>query len=154
MASIVDRSVTRRASRLLVVVAVLLGLLAMHGVASAHHAVATTNGASHTAAPPVHGPAGEAAHKHPVMPHNAVGGASVNAAVTAPAGPSCDDDCSSVAALCVAVLAGAACALLLARRRAAPQLLTPARRPAPTPAPPVRHARGPDPVRELCVNRT
>jgi hypothetical protein len=73
-------------------------------------------------------------------------------AVAAPAGATCGADCSDVAALCLAVLFGAGLALLLARRRTS--CLSLARTRCRAPAPPVRHARGPDPVKELSVSRT
>lgn len=156
-----DGSAARgRAARALAVLTVVLGLLAMHGVTSAHHAAAPA--ADHAAAPvseellagTVHadGPqhqrhAGSAADAMPAALQGV-------AALTAPAGPSCDDECLSVAMLCVAVLTGAVLALLLARRRHPCLLLAPARRRIRAPAPSVRHARRPDPVRDLCVSRT
>jgi hypothetical protein len=73
--------------------------------------------------------------------------------VSGPTGPGCDDDCTDLAVLCAVVLAGAALLLLLARRRAR-LLATPPRHDRTTSAPPVRQARPPDPVKELCVSRT
>lgn len=137
----------RAATRALAVLAVLLGMLAMHGLASTHHAAAATTAAQHPPAP---------ADSSSVQRH-AAGAAVVhdNADVlAAPDGPACGEDCSDLALLCVAVLTGAALALLMARRRPSPLLVAPARGRAPAPAPPVGHARGPDPVRELCVSRT
>lgn len=141
----------RAATRVLAVLAVLLGLLAMHGLASTHHAAAST--AQHVAQPDT-APAAEAeaaSHHHafamPAALHDAV-------AVAADPGGTCDETCADLAVLCVAVLTGAALALLLARRRPSPLLLAPASPRAPAPAPPIRQARGPDPVRELCVSRT
>ena len=91
------------------------------------------------------------------MQHDAAGAAVVHddADVLAAAGGlACAQNCPDLALLCVAVLTGAALALLMARRRSSPLLVSPARAHGPVPAPPVRHARGPDPVRELCVSRT
>ncbi len=157
-----DKSVTTgRAARLLAVLAVLLGLLAMHGVAGAHHAAAETPAADHAAATVSEQPPAETAHLHdrPAGQHETAvrlvtAGQHAAAAPREPAGPLCHGDCRSVAALCLAVLVGAAVALLLARRRASPPLFAPSRRRATAPAPSVRHVRGPDPVRELCVSRT
>jgi hypothetical protein len=141
----------RAATRALAVLAILLGLLAMHGLASTHHAAAASTPA-HTAQADA-APAGEVvgAHDHAF----AMSAAEHDTTALAPdPGATCDQTCPDLAVLCVAVLTGAALALLLARHRSSPQLLAPATpRPA-APAPPVRHARGPDPVRELCVSRT
>lgn len=137
-----------RAARPLAVLAVLLGLLAMHGLASTDHAAAAS-AAPHAAAT---SPEDDAtAHHHaadkPEAPHDAV-------ALLGSPGAACDETCPDLAMLCLAVLAGAALAMLLARRRSSPGLAAPARPRGPVRAPPVRHARGPDPVRELCVSRT
>lgn len=142
------------AARWLAVLAVLLGLLAMHGLGSPHHAAAAS-GATHAALPAAATSPDDDAHAHhhrhaaakPEVPHDAV-------ALLGSPGASCDGACPDLAMLCVAVLAGAALALLLTRRRSCPALATPARPRDPARAPPVRHARGPDPVRELCVSRT
>ena len=123
----------RAAARVLAVLAVLLGLVAMHGLASTHHAAAATPLEQH-----------EPTQHHAEAPTS-----------SAPASPGCDDDCSGLAVLCVAVLAGAALLARLLTRRRTPLLLTTRRHPhAALRAPPVTHARGPDPVKELCVSRT
>ena len=141
------------AARLLGVFAVLLGLLAMHGLASSHHASASA--AEHTAAaaqphdpawaePPHLAAANVAAAQEPAGP------------VAAPAGPSCDDDCAALVTLCVAVLAATvAVAVVLLRRRCRRCALTASADRA-VPAPPSARAAlpPPDPVRELCVSRT
>jgi len=137
------------AVRVLTLFAVLLGLLAMHGLASSHHAPAA---AGHSASTQSHDPAADghatdvgSAAQPPTEP------------LAPPAGPSCDDECPSVLLiLCVAVLAMAAAlavgvALLRLRRRAvaaarAPTFCVPAHARAAVPPP--------DPVRELCVSRT
>ena len=147
---------TRRAARLLSVLALLLGLLAMHGLTTDHHVTAAASG-SHRAV--VAAAADDEATAHHVGHDSptaltAGDGAAFVQAVTAPAGATCEDDCAEVVALCLAVLAGAVAVLLLAHRRAGPSLLTPSARSAGTSAPPTRWARGPDPVRELCVSRT
>lgn len=144
-----------RVGTLLAVLAVLLGLLGMHALASAHHAAAAP---ADRAAQPAAGPAptraglpehhgGIAAETEPVLQQHA-------AALAATSGQSCDGGCASLVAICVAVLTGAALALLLARRRARPAVAAPPRPPVRALAPPAWHARGPDPVRELCVSRT
>lgn len=144
----------RAATRALAVLAVLLGLLAMHGLASTHHAAAASApSALPHAAQADAAPAAEVdgVHDHAFSTSSAEHDA---VALAADPGATCDQTCPDLAVLCVAVLTGAALALLLARRRSSPLLLAPARPRAPAPAPPVRQARGPDPVRELCVNRT
>ena len=147
--AIMDRTApgARAVSRALAVLVVLLGLLAMHGVDSTHHAAAATTAVQHAAAQHQTAPA-DAPEQHQ---HAAVRTGTQEAA---PAGPGCDEDCPDLTVLCAAVLAGAALALLLARRRTAPLPLAPTRPRAPTLAPPARHARPPDPVKELCVSRT
>lgn len=166
------------------VLAVLLGLLAMHGLASTHHAApaggshgVVSAGTSH-AIVPADAPTHEAVQLPAVqLPAIQLGpiqlravshshGAAVALAtlqdvtthaaavlIDAP-GATCDDDCRPLAVLCVAVLTGAALALLLARTRRTPLLRVVARLRSPVRAPPVRLARGPDPVEELCVSRT
>ena len=140
----------RAAARALAVLAVLLGLLAMHGLASTHHAAAS---ATPHAAQEVNAPAAEVEGAYD---HASAMSAAVHdtAAFAAGPGATCDETCPDIAVLCVAVLTGAALALLLARRRSSPPPLASHRPREPAPAPPVRHARGPDPVRELCVSRT
>lgn len=139
----------RAATRALAVLAVLLGLVAMHGLASTHHAAAATavrGAAQHQAEP--------TAPKHPQ--HAAVPAIEkAAAAVAGPEGPACGDDCTDLAVLCVAVLTGVMLgALLLAGRRAALLPAPPRHGHAALRAPPVRHVRGPDLVKELCVSRT
>jgi hypothetical protein len=144
----------RAATRALAVLAVLLGLLAMHGLASTHHAAGATSAAQHhpaqaaadAAAVPAHQVAG--AEAGPAAPTHGA------ASLAGPGGPTCDGGCPDLAVLCVAVLAGAALALLLARRRSVPLLTAPALRTARALTPAVWHPRGPDPVRELGVSRT
>lgn len=156
MTSMDETAPTGRAARLLAVLAVLLGLLAMHAVASAHHAGAYTEGGDLPAAGPGPAHASGLGHEHGTGGQDMqVAQQDTAPAVAAPTVPSCHDDCPNVAPLCVAVLTGAALALLVARRHASPLLLAPAaRQTASAPLPPARHARGPDPVRELYVSRT
>ena len=157
MTSMAITAARGRGARLLLVLAVLVGLLAMHGLAGAHHAAATPL-IGHAAVPPdesvVTGAtiAIEVGHLHRAVQHTAAGATA--AALAVRQAPSCDDGCGGVVALCVAVLVGAALALLLAHERAPRLLRPPARRRAHGPAPPVRHVQEPDPVRELCVSRT
>lgn len=127
--------------RRLALLAVLLGLLAMHGVAMSHHAQAAAKVAgAHSASEDHHG-AEQIARSQ---------GAD---AVELPS-PVCDRTCqTSVATLCLAVLTVAALGAVGMRRRGSAVTWMPVRRPRP----PV--ARGlvlppPDPVRELCVSRT
>ena len=148
-------------ARLLALLAVLVGLLAMHGLASSHHSPASAAGRPsgpaerHVAAavqapdvplaPARHGEAAGSSAQQPTGP------------LAVPSGSSCATDCvPGLVALCVAVLATAvvvATAVLLrdrARHWGSRPALGTAR--APTAArfdlPP------PDPVRELCVSRT
>ena len=140
---------TRASAHVFAVLAVLLGLLAMHGLASTHHAAAATSAAQTAAVadtPPAHD------HGHGAAPTAAV--QHDRALLTGPGATCDDDDCADLAALCVAVLTGAALALLLARRGSAQPLLAQAPRGAAVRAPPVPPARAPDPVKELCVSRT
>ena len=142
---------TRASAHVFAVLAVLLGLLAMHGLASTHHAAAATSAGQSAAVadtPSVHdhgyhaaAPAGADAVQHD------------RALLTGP-GASCDDDCPDLAVVCVAVLTDAALALLLARRGSAQPHIAQALREAAVNEPPVRSARAPDPVKELCVSRT
>ena len=157
------------AARLLGLLAVVLGLLAMHGLASAHHAAAS-------AAAPVHAPSSSAGHsllppdRDGTHPHHHDGLASpatagpataaglLDVAGAGPAVPGCDDDCpSGLAALCAAVLAAAAAtAWLVGAAARRPAAVAPARG-GPRPRAPAAARRllpGPDPVAELCVSRT
>jgi hypothetical protein len=135
-------------ARLLALLAVLLGLLAMHGLASTHHPVAapTTAAAGPVApAPSQHGHHAPAATAADITS----GGAQVLPV------PSCHDECPNVVALlCVGILTSGLAAAALARRRTLQQLrdLPPVRARAPAGA----RAFGsrPDPVAELCVSRT
>lgn len=141
----------RRLARLLAVVGVLLGLLAMHGLASSHHASAAALGASDSAA--VH--AGHAAGVHASSDHaTAVHAAAAHAA---DAGSSCDGDCAlDLATLCLAVLSAglAAVAAAVAGGRSRPHPVRTGHHTAlPSPGPPLR-LRPPDPVRDLCISRT
>ena len=136
----------RAVLRALAVLVVVLGLLAMHGIAGTHHAAAAATPAAHGAVQ--HQAAPQAAHQHAA--HRAVEDADV---LAAPDRSSCDD-CWDIGALCVAVLAGAALAMLLAHRRSSPLLRAVARPRGPTRAPPGRLVPGPDPVKEICVSRT
>lgn len=136
----------RAAQRALAVLAVLLGLLAMHGLASTHHAAAAST-PPHTGAAVLAGDAGAGVH-------HAFAGQADTGALMGTSGASCDQNCPDLGVLCLAVLTGVAAALLLARRRAGPVLPARAWQAGRAVAPPVRHARGPDPVRELCVSRT
>ncbi len=146
MTSMGGTAVRTRAAYPLAVLGVLLGLLAMHGLASAHHAAASS---ARLVTQDVPDPA---AHHHGSAV--ALSAAARDVVLAAPARPACDQDCPAVVVLCLAVLTGAALALLLAGRRSRALPLPPARRTAGALPRPARHARGPDPVRELCISRT
>lgn len=149
----------RAASRLLSLLAVLLGLLAMHGLASTHHAVAT--------GVPVHVLAPAHVSDEPTLGHSVTtthGPDAVNRAtvlftgslLTGPPGPGCDDDClRGMAAVCAAVLAAAAAAAVLTQAAGRRPLL-PARSRSTSHACVVQRRLLPklDPVSELCVSRT
>lgn len=155
------------AARLLALLAVVLGLLGMHGLASTHHA----------AAAPGHAPSAVAAFAdQSVMPEDraapqqhdhaaararavtAIAGSVLGEAVIGPAVPGCEDDCpNGLAVLCAAVLAAAAATAWLiaatARRRvpAARDRVGPLTR---TSARARRLIARLDPVAQLCVSRT
>lgn len=153
-----DTAAGGRAMRLFAVLAILVGLLAMHGVASAHHAAAATPAAGHSVLPAASSPTDEPTgpqHHHgtPVAQTTAMIPPD-GALLAAPAGPACQDDCPGVVAICLTVQTGVPLALLLAERRACPVLTALVPLPARASSPPVRQARGPDPVRELCISRT
>lgn len=143
--------------RAVALLALVVGLLAMHGVAGAHHAAAavpTHATSSHAAAPTEHG----ATHGYDEGPvDHALVAAGVPVALPAAGVPSCGDECyqPGVATLCVAVLAITALAVaagLVARSRtsASPASRRPrARAPVVLRLPPRL-----DPVAELCVSRT
>ena len=156
----------RGAARLLALLAVVLGLLGMHGLASTHHPVAATLGhaLSAVAERPVMllDRAGPRQHDHAAsgaLLHGASGASRLGEAAAGPAVPACEDNCrSGVALLCAAIIATAAAAtawLIAAtsRRRvpAAPAYGDPRAR-----APGAARWLPPnlDPVAELCVSRT
>ncbi|MDP3714337.1 MAG: hypothetical protein Q8R60_17840 [Mycobacteriales bacterium] len=137
-----------RLGRAVALLALVVGLLAMHGVAGAHHAAAEApshTSTVHAAVPTEHG----AAHVDPVP-------AGAPVAFPTPSSPDCGDDCEpGVATLCVAVLAVTAIAVaagLVARSRTGTSLASErprARAPVVLRLPPRL-----DPVAELCVSRT
>ena len=144
-------------ARLLALFAVLVGLLAMHGLASSHHSPAAA--AEHPSGPAqLHSAA--AVQAHAPAHHGAAATGSPDQQPTgplaAPSGPSCDTDCiTGLVALCVAVLAAAVIATaVLLRHRARPWGSRPARGTARAPTAARLDPPSPDPVRELCVSRT
>ena len=156
-------------ARLLALFAVLVGLLAMHGLASSHHSPAT---AAERPAGPAQRHSAAAVQAHDVQAHDvrahdvphasAHHGASAAGSpaqqptgpLAAPSGPSCDTDCIT-GPLCVAVLAAAVIATaVLLRHRARPWGSRPARGTARAPTAARLYPPPPDPVRELCVSRT
>lgn len=144
----------RAATRAMALLAVLVGLLAMHGLASTHHAAAATAGPQHAAVQHHAVPAALQHDRHVALAQDAAAVGSAVPAVAAPASTECDDACADLTVLCVAVLAGAALLLLLLRRRAARPVGGHAHVRAAPRAPPLRPAQPPDPVTELCVSRT
>ena len=161
------------AVRLLGLLAVVLGLLAMHGLASAHHAAA----APPVHAPPVHAPSAAAdhslllpqdlagTHRHdhgapgsPAAAGTATAAGLLDVAGAGPAVPGCGDDCpSGLAVLCAAVIAAAAATAWLVAATARRRVLAAPARGGPRPRAPDAARRllpGPDPVAELCVSRT
>lgn len=160
------------AARLLALLAVVLGLLAMHGLVSSHHGAAAVPG--HVAGMAVADEHAEGAPSgaeldpgSPAAVHTAARtAAATTQALPGPgsAGPdrsSCDGDCPQEwAAACVVALAaaaGAAAALALAHAAARRPVLP--TRPGGglrlrAPAPPQQLRTSPDPVAELCVSRT
>ena len=144
-----------RAWRLLGVLALLLGLLALHGLVSGHHAPLTP-GAT------VLGSAGHASAGHASAGHASAAHASAaHAGATALAELLHDLGCTGCphhtgAVLCLAVLSAglALLALLLARHARTRSLPAPPERlPLLRDGPPL-HLRPPDLVRQLCVSRT
>lgn len=141
-------------TRLLALFAVLVGLLAMHGVASSHHSPAS--------AAERHSAAAVQAHDVPHAPaHHGVAAAGSpveqpTGPLAAPGGPRCDTDCATgLMALCVAVLVAAVVATaVLLRHRAYPWGSRPALDTARAPTGDRLAPPPPDPVRELCVSRT
>ena len=167
----VDRALrTGRAApaRLLALFVVLVGLLAMHGLASSHHGAATAaerpagSAERHAAATVTnhHSAAAVRAHDLPHAPahHGAATAGSLaqqpTGPLASPSGPPCDTDCVT-GPLCVAVLAAAVIApAVLLRHRARPWGTRPARGTARAPTAARLYPPPPDPVRELCVSRT
>ncbi len=150
MQAVTDDQRSARAARVIAVLAVLFGLLAMHGIASAHHAQAT--GPEQGAVAQQHGPEAPSHHEaaKPLI-------AAQEAGEVAPADLPCDGECpSGLATLCLAIVAtavalalgvslGRATGRVVVARPAAVVRAPGSARPAPPP---------PDPVRELCVSRT
>jgi hypothetical protein len=136
------QAVSVRSARGLAALAVIAGVLAMHGLATAHHG---------TSAAPLTPAVMAVAHAAEGHPHASAG------AVTASASHDCDLLCQSgehgLALLCAAVLLTAAASVLVLRQRTGllPRTTGPptAARPRAT-APP----RSFDLVAELCISRT
>ena len=133
-----------RVPRALAVLAVLLGVLAMHGLATSHHGAATA-------------PFATAALTAVENDGHAHADAATAVADVVPAGHDCDGACQggehALALLCLAVLLAAGLGVLVLRQRTGPlpaRTGSPQRMRARAPAPP----RSFDPVTELCVSRT
>lgn len=159
------------AARLLGLLAVLLGLLAVHGLAGGHHAAAAsplTPAVAHAAAWAAHDDGdGRAGHGHAhdlsaaaaadrPAESGTTGHVAWSAAPALPEPAACDGDCrTDVALVCLAVLATAGAVALLAaacRRRARPRLVR--HRAAGLLPPQGSPPAAPDPVEDLCVSRT
>ena len=155
--------------RLLALFAVLVGLLAMHGLASSHHSHATAAerpagpAEGHVAATVVNHHIAAALQAHDVPHAPAHDGAAAGSPaqqptspLAAPSGPSCDTDCvTGRVALCLAVVAAAVIATaVLLSHRARPWGSRPALGTARAPTAARLAPPPPDPVRELCVSRT
>lgn len=141
-----------RAARLLAVLALLLGLLAMHGLVGGHHApLAAVTASAALGQPPDAAAAPAGQHGH-AAPHTATASPASLSSLAA----GCPD-CAGhgLAVLCLAVLSAGLTLLvgLLARRARAAGLA--ALRPAALlrGGPPL-HLRPPDLVAQLCVCRT
>lgn len=157
---VVEAGIFGRAQRVLAVLAVTLGVLAMHGLAGGHHGAVPTLPSVTAAAAVLEQHAAGAAHAAGHAGHRALdAGASVAAAAPLPGlADRCDGDCSEhpsgLLLLCAAVLLAAAglLALRLARRTwrtlpttGPPQLW------GPRATAPLRRL---DPVADLCISRT
>ena len=142
--------------RVLTLLAVLLGLLAMHGVASTHHASAAA--AEPPAAAQPHELPQAVPHHQAVSHHQAVTAAAQQPSPlqAGPTTPSCDQDCQgALVALCVAVLAvAAALAVAVVLRPHRGVVAAPTVSSADAPASARAALPPPDPVRELCISRT
>lgn len=167
-----------RLGRAVALLALVVGLLAMHGVAGAHHAAAgtETHGTAHATsahATSAHATSAHATSGHVAAPTehgtdhathgydgsrvgHALTAAGVLVALPASGFPGCDDDCEpGVATLCVAVLAVTAIAVaagLAARSRTS--TLQASERPRARAPVVLRLPPRLDPVAELCVSRT
>lgn len=149
-----ERVGSGRAARLLAGLAVVVGLLAMHGTVGAHHGPADPPGPAATAREAMPPAVMPPAVMPPAVMTTAVMTTPVDVLAASPALPACSAGCGPMTALCLAVLAAAGLAVAHALRgTAAPRALGPGplARVRPSTA---RRARGPDPVRELCISRT
>lgn len=151
-----DTGIGGRARRVIAVLAIAVGVLAMHGLASGHHGAVPALTAT-TAAVEQH--AAGAAHAAEHAGHQALAaGATAAAPLHDVLAGGCDGDCgehpSGLALLCAAVLLAAAGAMVLglAKRtwRTVPSTGPPERARTSTSAP----LRRLDPVADLCISRT
>ena len=149
------------AARLLALLAVVLGLLAMHGLASTHHAAASPvklQPATAGVGVPLQPQERAGSHQHESVVSGARTAALSGKALALPV-PACGDECpSDVAVLCAAVVAVAAAtawrlAAAAARQRVPACPAHGASQPR-APAAARRRSTGPDLVSELCVSRT
>ena len=151
----------RAAARLLSMLAVVLGLLAMHGLASTHHAAAASSHAWNATAEIGFQPqdlTGTQRHDHRATDAPAAALALLDGTAAGPVAPACGDDCTSgLAVLCAAVVAAAAVIAWLVTATARRAVLSAPARVGARPRAPDAARRllpGPDPVAELCVSRT
>ncbi len=138
-------------ARLLAMAAVLVGLLAMHGLASTHH------GAAARAHAPLGAPIDEqvgAGHSHTAAaPLSTM--ASLPSSVASASLPACDGHCPiGLGVMCLAVLTVAAAAGAAAPARRATGPVRPRALRAASAAAPRHPLRLLDPVADLCVSRT
>ena len=141
--------------RVLTLLAVLLGLLAMHGLATSHHAPAAAAERSAVGAPMDDAVSGAGHHGA----DDVAAAPQATRPQAAPTGPSCHGDCpSALVTLCLAVLATgslvAAVVLLRRGRLCGTAVVAAATRAVAMPASARTAFAPPDPVRELCVSRT
>lgn len=149
-----DAGIGGRTRRVFAVLAVAVGVLAMHGLAGGHHGavpVLTPLSPVGSAAHEHSAPAGGAGHELLAGPLTAT--APLHGLVGACAGD-CDDHPSGLLLLCVAVLLAAGLALILGLARRTWRTV-PATGPPPAPQPRTKASlRRLDLVADLCVSRT
>lgn len=150
-----DAGLGSRAARVLAVLAILLGVLAMHGLAGGHHGTVPVAGgaaAATTGHPSAHSVAGALDIAHEGLAAAAAAVPLVND-VAAGCEGACSEGASGLMLLCVAVLSAVAAAVLRARATMARRVPDGAGLPGPRPLTAVL-PRPRDPVADLCISRT